>query len=501
MPARPVSLSRLTVVLLWSAWLLCACSPVAVQQAQHALAVADSLPPEALSAADSTALASAVTTLRHRRFSFPDDYARACYRYGRLLRLRGDYPAAMQAFIGATRAPYLIRPIPLPGFTDYASLARAYSNMGSLCLLASEHRLSYDMYARAADCFLAAGDSLYYYYAEYSMAYQQAELCHRDSTLALVEDIVSHTSDDYTYWLTRLTMAKLCLNMHRYDSSLFYIDQTPPPYRTTALFAVAKAQAYWNLMHFDSALCYAKQVMTLPDASDNDRYNMLYIMTYNDSTLSKDEVRRLAEERADIDRELLDPLSLQYTKAVQLLESESPNESRRLYIMLACLLVGMAYAGWACYLHKRRKTLNRYQQDLTNRDELLQQRETSLQEQYLNRREETLRQIEANCELLGSSANWQQDLAWKDYEKMCAAVNNSFNLLAHKLKATNCLGERDIRLCVLVLIGTFSDKQLADILYYGENSIRGMKRYTAGKLGTTTAHLRQFLLEMAADIS
>ena len=96
-----------------------ACTP-AVHESRHTLDVADSLRVnEGRLYDDSLALAEAYTLLGHWRLIYPDDYARACYYYGRMLRHRGDQVAAMRAFINGTHAPYMQRVVPLPWFSDY----------------------------------------------------------------------------------------------------------------------------------------------------------------------------------------------------------------------------------------------------------------------------------------------------------------------------------------------------------------------------------------------
>lgn len=61
------------------------------------------------------------------------------------------------------------------------------------------------------------------------------------------------------------------------------------------------------------------------------------------------------------------------------------------------------------------------------------------------------------------------------------------------------LNEREIHLCILVTIGNFSDKQLAQLLNYSEKSIRSIKLNAAKKLGTTSAHLHDFLMQKATE--
>ena len=91
------------------------------------------------------------------------------------------------------------------------------------------------------------------------------------------------------------------------------------------------------------------------------------------------------------------------------------------------------------------------------------------------------------------------DLHWKNSEELYETVNTLFCQLANKLKAIGSLNEKDIRLCILVLIGNMKDKEIADILCYSDKTIRGTKRKVAIKLGTTSAGLRNFLLNKAAE--
>ncbi len=136
-------------------------------EARQTLDVADSLRVnEGRLYNDSLALAEAYTLLGHWRLIYPDDYARACYYYGRMLRHRGDQVAAMRAFISGTHAPYVQRVVPLPWFTDYHILGRIYSNMGTMSHLAGEFELSYEMYKTASEQILKTDDSTSYYYIE-----------------------------------------------------------------------------------------------------------------------------------------------------------------------------------------------------------------------------------------------------------------------------------------------------------------------------------------------
>ena len=100
-------------------------SPFTFHEARQTIAMADSMRVnEHRLYDDSLALAEAYTTFGRWRLVCPDDYARACYYYGYLLRQHGNQVAAMQAFIAGTHAPYIQRVVPLLWFNDYHILGR-----------------------------------------------------------------------------------------------------------------------------------------------------------------------------------------------------------------------------------------------------------------------------------------------------------------------------------------------------------------------------------------
>ena len=167
--------THLKILLLASSTVfLGSCSSRAIHEAEAVVAQADSLWQAGLmygiDAGDSLTLAQAYKTLGDIPLPYREGlglgspYSHACYHYGKLLRAK-DHPAeAMQAFINAT--PSRTR--------DYHILGRVYSNMGSICHLAGDFPLSYDMYEKSANCFLADKDTLSYYYGLNNMAFEKA---------------------------------------------------------------------------------------------------------------------------------------------------------------------------------------------------------------------------------------------------------------------------------------------------------------------------------------
>ena len=480
--------------------MLCSsCVSRGVREAQEVVAQADSLWHDGqmygIDAGDSATLAQAYETLdkstafcRRIREIFPfahstsslGTYSHACYHYGRLLREKDDPVAAMQAFINATHSHT----------GDYHILGRVYSNMGSICHLAGEFPLSYDMYERCADMYLQNGDTLLYYYGLNEMAFELAEQNKEAETKHLLDTITNSCSDKNVLSLVSLTKAALYTNLNQFDSVLLITQSVSlSDYAPASTYAL-KAHALWNTGLTDSALMYANLVMELPDASKQDKYNMLFILINGDSTLDNEALLQLSGERSDIEFEILNPLHHKVTIAVELLKADMKKSSYRRYIYLIMVLV-VLFLSILCYYTIRLK--NRRKQGL----QLLQE----AQEERAKYREDRLQEMENLCNTLSQSASLQDEIQWKDFSRMCQIIDKQFNCLANKLKRKNVLNEKEIRLCILVLLGGFTDKQMASILYYGENSIRGIKRYAAKKLHTTSAKLRDFLLDLTLEDS
>lgn len=493
--------------------LLCACSS-SVREAQQTIALADSLRVnEGITCDDSLALAEAYSTLGHWRLIYPNAYARVCYYYGRMLRYRNDQVAAMRAFISGTHAPYVQRVVPLLWFNDYHILGRIYSNIGTMCHLAGEFELSYDMYERTAACMFQTNDSILYYYALNEMAVELAEQNLHAETLSILKRIETECTD--TNVLTKIweTKAILYRNLAMSDSAIYAAKQLySRSYYTGTTGLVIEAQSFWQIEQYDSALYYAKIVMDHPYASDQDKYHMLYILMKHDSSTAKEDVQALSSARADLDAEVIEPLLQQLSAAVEVLRQNLDKKPHYMYLcfILAsiCLIVGVAWAAknrikkFTIIEHKKHQQLSKRNteiradiEQLQTSNEVLRQENSDLLIQHSAHREKYIQEIEQCSIALRSSTDWEKELSWKQHDKLCELADKNFYLLASKLRAKGFLNEREIHLCILVVIGGFTDKQLAKLLSYGDNSIRSIKRYTAKKLGTTGACLRDFLIE------
>lgn len=424
---------------------------------------------------DSAELAQAYETIGKERNAYADEYAHACYHYGRLLRAKENTVEAMQCFINATHSET----------HDYHILGRIYSNMGSICHLADEFPLAYEQYERSANYYLQNGDTLLYYYGLNNMAFELAAQGKEEETYVLTQLIEHNCTKTEISVKVLETKAEISLRKQKYDSAIYYVNQLLSAGYSESAGILIKAQAFSYLLCKDSAVYYANQVLDFP-CTLHEANNALYILTNDDETKDKNSIRAVAADRADTQK-LIEIERSKAAQAAQLLRQDSTRKQDRewpIAVLGTLLLVGCVISAYV--YHKRR------------RHALLSQKIEHLATEYTDLQNNREKQIEQTCSTLYTSKNLQNDLAWKDYDKMCAIVNEHFYLLANKLQQKEILNETEVRLCILVLIG-LNRSEIAHTLPYALNSVGKLKDHTAKKLGTTGRNLHDFLLKLAIE--
>jgi hypothetical protein len=447
------------------AGIIAACTPCVVREAQTVVAEADSLRAEGQMYDDSVQLAEACATLGRWQWFYADDYAHACYHYGRLLREKGDPVTAMQVLIRATHSRT----------HDYHILGRVYSNMGSISHLANDYSLSYDMYQRSADMFLSNGDSLNYYYALNDMAYELAHLRQKDASLDILEYIVQGCSS--TAVLTKLleTKAETYLYAQQYDSAIFFAAELYSRGNHEPDRILIRAQAFSFLGIADSAVYYAQWVLAISNSLSH-RNNALYILTNDDELKDKDAIRQVAADRADTQK-LIEIRQGKLSQAVQLLEQDlqrKPNLTWLYAIILTAILVGGGF-------YWRNRIRKRQMQQQVN--------------QIVHRQADAITQsIKQHID----TSDINHTLHWKNYEAMKADADLYIGNIVSKLECKK-LNETEIRFCVLTMLD-LSLSRIADTICYSfPSGIKTLKKRISLKLGTTPRNLRDFLFQMAIN--
>ena len=473
---------------------LMACAPQAVREAEDVVTQADSLwhagKQYGIDEGDSATLAQAYKTLEAIPLPFREGlglgspYAHTCYHYGKLLRAKENPVEAMQAFISATHS----------GTKDYHILGRVYSNIGSICHLAGEFQLSYDMYEKSADCFLKNGDSLLYYYDLNNMAYEKAMLSDEESTYTLIGILEECEIIDFRLKILELE-SELYLRSQRYDSARQKALELLKSDANNTLGILVLAQSYSFSHQKDSAAYYAEMLLQ-KSQNISDIHNALYILTNDDESKSKESIRKVAADRSDIQMRLKDRQG-KLSQAVQLLDQDLHRKPdyQWLYAILLTLVVGGACLYVYNYRKRRQHALLSQQVD----DLAIQNKEAEAQHEKIigdiEKHKRTITdEVEQNCKLIIKAESFPQNIYWNKYKKMCSIVDKRFYMLASKLHTKYKLNETETRLCVLTLLDCKYDL-IADLLYRSNSSIGTLKIRVAKKLGTTAKDLRMYLIE------
>ena len=378
--------------------------------------------------------------------------AESYYRQGRELREADEPVAAMEAFMAATAVHS----------REYNFKARSWSNMATMCRMGERHDLAYLGYEQSAAQFARANDSLAYAYALNNMAWEQAVQGNKPAATSLIADALALCSDTAVQHKVLESRAAACLYAGEYDSVFCYTRCSPSP---SPYFDILQAQAYAFLGNNDSALYYAKRVVT---QTDNPRYldNVYYILTYCDSTAQANEVRALAASRADILMNLERNRS-DWIEALLLAENAltKPKKPLPWWYWLAWFGIVILIVDALAYGILRRKQAN---------------------------------SLEQQCRMLRNNTNLRDELQWNDYPQFRAVCDERLSSIVTKLEQRG-LPEREIRICVLVLIG-LSYAQMADVLIRAESGIGKDKYLIAKRLGVSVRDLQTTLINIAQEV-
>ena len=331
------------------------------------------------------------------------------------------------------------------------------------------------------------------------MAVELAEQKLQNETLALLDSIEHNCTNDGV--LTKLweTKAIMYYNIGKYDSAIISVKQLQNKGNHDATGYVKEAQAFDCMGLKDSALYYAKHVMSHPYASNQDKYHVLYILINYDNTISKQEVQVLSSERADLNNELIEPLLQQLHVAVELLRQDigdAPSLQKIIVILLILSLAGVSIVTILVILRKNIIRLLTGHHRLKKENEEIRQSSENIKQQNSAWQQQIIQDIENTCEIIRQYNDWDKQLHWKDYNELCEFINQHFYLLADKLKQNYHLDEKELRLSILVLLDMFNNDTIAKILHYGKG-IRTYKSRLNAKLGNVGNDLRTKLIQIA----
>lgn len=469
-----------------------ACVPCSVREVQSVVAQADRLWQAGQMYGDSTQLAQAYGTLGQWQWFYADEYAHACYHYGKLLRAKDNPVAAMQAFINATHSHT----------RDYHILGRVYNNVGDICHLAGEYALSYNMFEQSAEMYRKNGDTLLYYYCLNDMAYELAEQGKKEETLTLLAEIEKQCVPTDVLVKVLETKAVLYRAIGQNDSAIYYVDSMQSYGHICPGGTIIKAQAYDNIGQKDSALILANIVLTDPRASYQNQFNALYIIQHCDSSLCAENISELASKREDIRYYEYEPKKEKNSTAVALLKNDlswAPDLRWVYAVGVTIVIIGLILGLYVRRKRHQHKLLSQQIDSLSQLNVAAEKQHAQIIQKQAQHREALVSHLETMCDMFANADNFPNNLIWKDYSAMCRIINDNFGMLAMKLQSIYQLPERGIRLCILVLMKVSDSKELASLLFYSESGIRNFKNRVAKKLGTNSVELRNTLINIAIN--
>ena len=480
----PLSLRPLTLAV--ALLLLCLNSCAPIREAQQVVAEADSLRTAGVPYADSTTMADAAATLEQVRLIYPTAYAHANYYYGRILREAGNQPEAMLAFLRVVHSRT----------KDYAIKGRAYSNMGTMCHLTDDYGLAYNMYSLSANQFLMNDDSLLYFYSLNNMAYELAEQGDKSGVYDLLAKVESQCLNEDVLTKVIETKAEACIKVNENDSALYYSIMLWERGNHEPTGLLIRAQAYDNLGEKDSALLYANLLLESSDFY-GDRFNALYILTHNDTTINVEEVLSLTSDRTDIQMDYTE-VRATLSQATQLLEQDlnrKPDLKWLLAVLVTLAVIGATLSMYIKRKRRKRQLISQQVDNLRQEQAALSSQTQHLKSVNIECEEQVKHNITLFCQKVLLNPNPQEVISWDNYKQMRAIINENFFGLADKLEDLG-LADHEVRFCVLVLL-RFNRKKSAEWMRLGVASIGGKKRDIAMKLGQKSAHLYDFLLSLA----
>jgi hypothetical protein len=168
-----------------------------------------------------------------------------------------------------------------------------------------------------------------------------------------------------------------------------------------------------------------------------------------------------------------------------------------LWTLLATLIVVGIFLS--IYIQKQKSKRQLYSQqveDLQHKQDVLSEQNLQLEQQYTLRQEKAMKEMEEFCHSI-TTDNIHKTLSWKNFDQMCNIVNQRMFGLVDKLKSRGITSEPELRLCVLVAVGRFNNKEMAALVPYGYDSLKTTKSTLANRLGVSGRKMRDFLLHLA----
>lgn len=445
---------------------------------------------------DTTALLSAINTLDGPlgHVFAREDLAKAYYFMGRNFYYLNDFSTAADYYILCDR----MNP------SDPMYKGRINSCMGYLCKQDSCFKEALVFYERANIAFEKTGDEKRIANGLLSIAEQYINLKQydkADSVLAVAETY----EIDSAYYARMFDMKALKLyNQQMYDSALVYllsIKDYPRNVEARCFSAHRTLRCYCKMCRLDLAVVYAEYIIA-KSSNASFRSNAYYVLIrYAEMCGAVDSLAYYSYLREDEDR-IVQQNTKAYAEAIPKLtnyiSNPHPFRTWKMVLLVVGILIGITILGWSLGRKKN--------QELVMEKRIMEVELVKWKEQIQQTLDKEKASVTERREVIKNIImEYSDDFAignsiWKNENELFRLANSSFGFVLYRMKHKYHLNNRELKICLMELLG-FSNKDIAKMVFYAEDSYPTIKRRLARKLDTSAGEMREFLMDFILKIT
>ena len=487
-------LIRISIVVLLIT-LISSCQPW--REAKEVLVEADNLLANSVIMRDTAALAASIRTLDNfiGRVCERDKLAKAYYLMGRNLDdYSHNFSDAAEYYIAADRIKT----------KDYVLRGRINSCMGYLCKQDSCFEEALVFYERSSKSFKTSGNEWYYAHNLLNVAEQYVNLQEYEKVDSILQ-LASTYEIDSAYYASLIDIKSLKLyNQQMYDSALvclLSIKDYPRDIEERCFSAHRILRCYCKMCRLDLAVVYAEYIIA-KSSNASFRSNAYYVLIrYAEMCGAVDRLAYYSYLREDEDR-IVQQNTKVYAEAIlkltNYISNPYPFRPWKIVLLVVGILIGITIFGWSIGRKKN--------QELVMEKRIMEVELVKWKEQIQQTLDKEKASITEGREMIRNIImEYSDDFAignsiWKNEDELFRLANSSFGFVLYRLKHKYHLNNRELKICLMELLG-FSNKDIAKMVFYAEDSYPTIKRRLARKLDTSAGELREFLMDFIMKIA
>ena len=466
-------------------------------EAKEVIVEADSSLANGVIMRDTAALACAIETLDKpiTRKLAREELVKAYYLMGRNLDdYHHNFADAADYYIEADRLKT----------KDLVLRGRINSCMGYLCKQDSCFEEALVFYERANEAFEKSGDERRYANGLVSIAEQYVNLkeyTKADSVLSLADD---YEIDSALYARKIDVKALACYNQQMYDSALVYllsIKEYPRNLEARCYSAHRTLRCYCKMCRLDLAVVYAEYIIA-NSSNASFRSNAYYVLIrHAEMCGAVDSLAYYSYLREDEDRIVQQNTKVHAEAILKLtnyISNPYPFRPWKIVLLVVGILIGITILGWSIGRKKN--------QELVMEKKIMEVELVKWKEQIQQTLDKEKASITERREMISNIImEYSDDFAignsiWKNEDELFRLANSSFGFVLYRLKHKYHLNNRELKICLMELLG-FSNKDIAKMVFYAEDSYSTIKRRLARKLDTSAGEMRDFLMDFIMKIA